>query len=216
MRISILSSGSNHPVYVHLRSWAERQGIHHSVELVESADRLSGGDLLFIVSCSEIISVAQRAAYRIVFVLHASDVPTGRGWSPHVWQILEGNNEIMVSLLTADDRVDSGAIWAQQQILLEGHELFDEINEKLFSAELALMDLAVSQFGQLKPQPQPNRKPTYYRKRAPEDSRLDPDQTIAQQIDLLRVVDPERFPAYFDLRGHRYIVTIRKAPGPKP
>jgi methionyl-tRNA formyltransferase len=28
---------------------------------------------------------------------------------------------------------------------------------------------------------------------------------------LLRVADPQRFPAFFDLRGHRYLVRIEKA-----
>ncbi len=30
-------------------------------------------------------------------------------------------------------------------------------------------------------------------------------------IRLLRVADPQRFPAFFDLRGHRYLVRIEKA-----
>ena len=31
------------------------------------------------------------------------------------------------------------------------------------------------------------------------------------QFDLLRVVDTERYPAFFDCRGRRYIVKIEKA-----
>ena len=44
-----------------------------------------------------------------------------------------------------------------------------------------------------------------------QDSRLDPHRPIADQFDLLRVADPDRFPAFFDLRGHRYLVRIEKA-----
>ena len=36
-------------------------------------------------------------------------------------------------------------------------------------------------------------------------------RSIAEQFDLLRVADPQRFPAFFDLRGHRYLVRIEKA-----
>jgi len=59
--------------------------------------------------------------------------------------------------------------------------------------------------------PQDERPPSYYRRRTPDDSRLDPSRSIAEQFDLLRVADPQRFPAFFDLRGHRYVVRIEKA-----
>ena len=105
----------------------------------------------------------------------------------------------------------TGAIWAQRPLRLEGHELSDEINEKLFAIELELMDEALSKFGRASPAPQDDRAPSYYRKRTPEDSRLDPERPIVEQFDLLRVADPARFPAFFDLRGHRYVVRIEKA-----
>ena len=40
------------------------------------------GDILFLISCSERIGDAYRQKYRHVLVLHASDLPKGRGWSP--------------------------------------------------------------------------------------------------------------------------------------
>jgi methionyl-tRNA formyltransferase len=36
-------------------------------------------------------------------------------------------------------------------------------------------------------------------------------KTIAEQFDLLRVVDNLRYPAFFDHRGKRYRLTIKKA-----
>ena len=48
------------------------------------------------------------------------------------------------------------------------------------------------------------------------DSRLDPDDTIAQQFNLLRVVDNERYPAFFELLGRRYILKIEAADTPDP
>jgi spore coat polysaccharide biosynthesis predicted glycosyltransferase SpsG len=35
--------------------------------------------------------------------------------------------------------------------------------------------------------------------------------SIAEQFDLLRVVDPEHYPAFFDYRGKRYIIKMEKA-----
>nr|WP_249815515.1 formyltransferase family protein [Bradyrhizobium sp. 168] len=186
-------------------------GAAHDVELVQKKADLSGGDILFLISCHEIISAQDRAKYGTSLVIHASDLPQGRGWSPHIWQILDGKSDIVVSLLEAEDQVDTGALWAQRHMILEGHELYDEINAKLFAIELDLMSDALASIGQKAPAPQDDRAPTYYPRRSPEDSRLDPGRPLAEQFDLLRVADPERFPAFFELRGHRYLVRIEKA-----
>jgi methionyl-tRNA formyltransferase len=211
MKISILCSSASHPIYPLLQDWVQVAGAAHDVELVQRKAELSGGDILFLISCHEIISAGDRARYGKSLVIHASDLPRGRGWSPHIWQILEGKSDIVVSLLEAEDQVDTGALWAQRHMILEGHELYDEINAKLFAIEIDLMNEALASIGQKVPAPQDDRAPTYYPRRSPEDSRLDPGRPLAEQFDLLRVADPERFPAFFELRGHRYLVRIEKA-----
>jgi len=211
MRIAILCSSKQHPVNPRLVSWAEKHRHAHEILLVERSRELpeEGGDLLFLISCQEIVGAEIRKRYRAALVIHASDLPRGRGWSPWVWQILEGRNEIVVTLLEAEDAVDSGAIWHQIPIHFEGHELYDEIHAKLFDAELALMDFALENFGRIEPVPQKG-TPSYYRRRTPEDSRLDVNRSIAEQFDLLRVADPNRYAAFFDYRGHRYQVILKK------
>ena len=210
MKISILCSDKKHPVYPFLHLWAERHAKNHQVQIAQGKDELMGGDLLFLISCHEIIGQSVRSLFKFSMVVHASDLPVGRGWSPHIWQILEGKNEITVTLLEAADILDSGPIWAQKLMHLEGHELADEINFNLFNLELELMDYAVEHFKEAKKSEQDTRKSTYYRKRTQEDSRIDPFKSIADQFDLLRVSDQERFPAFFDFRGHRYIISLNK------
>jgi methionyl-tRNA formyltransferase len=182
----------------------------HSVSLCYDKADLQGGDILFLVSCSQIIHESERKKYRAAFVLHASDLPKGRGWSPHIWSILNGANQITVCLLEANDSVDSGAIWLKTQMNLEGHELLPEINERLFAAELLLMAQAVEQFERISPIQQLGDPGPYMPKRSPADSRLDPYKTIAEQFDLLRIVDSKRYPAFFDYRGKRYLISIEK------
>ena len=117
---------------------------------------------------------------------------------------------LVLATLTATP-VDSGPVWAKTSFELEGHELLPEINRKLFDAELELMTRAVRDLGAIAPMPQAGDPGAYRRRRTPADSRLDPAKTIAEQFDLLRVVDNERYPAYFDLRGRRYVLRIEKA-----
>lgn len=210
MRVSILCSDARHPIFPWLEEWAARHGHDHDVELVRRKEDLSGGEILFLISCHEIIRDDVRARYDATLVIHASDLPLGRGWSPHIWQILDGKPQVPVSLIEAEDVLDSGAIWAQTAFRVEGHETFNEINAKLFDSELELMDFALTNFGKVTPRPQDGRAPTHYRQRTPEDSRIDPARSIADQFDLLRVADPQRFPAFLEFRGHRYVICIMK------
>jgi len=210
MEISILISNKNHPIYLKLLGWISEKKEAHDISLFTSKDKLEGGDLLFLISCHEIIDSNIRRKYQSTLVIHASDLPEGRGWSPHVWQILEGRNKVTVSLLEAVDGVDSGAIWAKKTFVLSGSELADEINLKLFDVELKLLDFAVDNFLTVKPIQQDESEATYYPKRTPDDSRLDPNKTIAEQFDALRVADQARYPTFFTYRGCSYKIKLEK------
>lgn len=211
MKISILCTDPKHPVVNFLRSWIDDVNrIGHTAALLHNKAELDGGDVLFLVSCGQLIRDEEKRKYKATLVLHASDLPMGRGWSPYIWSILSGNNEITVSLLEASEPVDSGNIWLKTKFQLEGHELLPEIHRKLFNAELFLMTQAVERFNEIKPTPQIGDAGEYMQKRLPRDSQLDPNKTIAEQFDLLRVVDSERFPAFFDYRGKRYLIKIEK------
>ncbi|MFT5622266.1 MAG: methionyl-tRNA formyltransferase [Bacteroidia bacterium] len=210
MKISILCSDVKHPVNDHLNKWIARNDVHE-VSLMRSRDQLAPGDLLFLISCSEIINVDVRDKFKKVLVIHASDLPKGRGWSPHVWQILEGNDSIYLTLLEAEDKVDSGKIWEKIVIAVSRDALCSEINERIFEAECLLMDFAVEHFNSVKPKQQDmSLSPSYYSKRTPSDSELDPKKSIADQFDLIRVCDPDRFPAYFQLRGSEYKIRLER------
>jgi methionyl-tRNA formyltransferase len=214
--ISILCSSPDHPIIPFLDTWIKCNSEEHRIKLCHSKTELGGGDILFLVSCSEVIPAKERAAYRTSLVLHASRLPVGRGWSPHIWSILEGARQITVTLLEAGDEVDTGRIWRQVSFPVAEHMLWDEINAALFEAELQLMDFAVTEFNTVSPRPQPeNVDPTYRQRRTAEDSKIDPDGSIAEQFNKIRVCDPTRYPAFFELHGHFYKLSLEKINDPE-
>ena len=200
---AVLCTDPKHPIWPNLSAWCASRGLL----LTHLISRLTGGDFLFLVSCTQFIDAAVRARYRHVLVLHESDLPEGRGWSPVAHQILEGKSEITVSLIEAVDEIDAGDIWAQEVAYIPDHALSGEISDILFGVKKRLMARAL--FEPITPRKQEG-KPTYYKRRTPEDCRLVTHKTIAEQFDLLRICEP-RFPAFFELRGHRYEVTVRRA-----
>jgi methionyl-tRNA formyltransferase len=214
VKITLLCSDQNHPVNEYLLRWIAEHESEHEIFLVQSKSELIGGQILFLISCSEIINSTDRAAYDACLVLHASDLPRGRGWSPHIWDIIGGADQVTLSLLEAEDAVDSGRLWHQITFPIPKHALWNEINDELFSAEIKLLNFAVAHFQSVVPTPQRSDvEPTYFTKRKPTDSKIDPNDSIASQFDKIRVCDPDRFPAYFELHGYDYKLTLEKMGG---
>lgn len=209
MKVSILISEINHPIMPLLHKWSTKESIlEHEINIYQDKKDLVGGDILFLISCGQILNKNDRKGFKKTLVLHASDLPYGRGWSPHIWSILNGHNKIVVSLLEADDSVDTGDIWQKETFNITGSELCTEINEKLFKAELSLMTYAIDNFYSVIPVPQPQHTEPHYIRRGPEDSRIDVDKTIAEQFDLIRVADPDRYPAFFEYRNRKFILRL--------
>tara|TARA_B100002003_G_scaffold223508_1_gene228069 strand:- start:12837 stop:13490 length:654 start_codon:yes stop_codon:yes gene_type:complete len=211
MKLTILCSDADHPVNAYLAEWIAQKRKDHTIELVRKRRELTGGDILFLVSCSEIIKAEHRSLFSHTLVLHASDLPRGRGWSPHIWEIVQGAEHITLSLLEAEDKVDSGRIWLKRSIPVEKTALWYEVNESLFQAEIELMDEAVDNWHRIEPYRQSeDLAPTYYERRTPADSEIDPYRSIAEQFDLLRICDPGRYPAWFEYLGQKYKIVLEK------
>jgi len=186
----------------------ENNGDH--AQFIRDQNQVPEGDVAFYLSCLKLTPDAILARNRINLVVHASALPKGRGFSPVVWQILEGLNEIPLTLFEMDGTADTGPIVRQSTITFDGHELNDEIRDALGRSIVDICveyltaetrPVAVAQTGE----------PTWYPRRRPADSELDPEKTIAEQFQLLRVVDNERYPAFFTIGGQTYTLKIAKA-----
>lgn len=211
MKVVIICSNPKHPVYPYLESWVNEKKKNYNVKLLTKVQDINdSGDILFLVSCTEIVPDSIRNKFRYSLVLHASDLPEGRGWSPYIWDILNGKDTLTLSLLNAKDPVDSGEIWKKLSIKLSGNELYDEINHLLFTAELQLISWACEHIDCSIAQPQNDTGMSYFRKRTPEDSELDADLSIRSQFNLLRVCDPDRYPAYVIINNTKFNIRLEK------
>lgn len=167
------------------------------------------GDVAFYLSCTQIAKPETMALHALNVVVHASDLPKDRGFSPIVWSILEGASEIVVSAIEMTEKADEGDILLQRRLRFDGHELNTELRDDLGRMVCTICEDLMAQESPPVGRPQVG-EPTWRRRRGPEDSALDPNKTIAEQFDLLRVVDNDRYPAFFDHRGTRYILKISK------
>lgn len=189
----------------------ERQlvGRGYKVSRVSAREDIKHGDIAFFLSCFEIVKgeFLKRNIHNIV--VHASALPSGKGWSPTTWQILEGKNVIPLTLFEAVEQMDSGDIYLRDEMKLEGTELIEEWQAKLGMKIVDMCLKFVAQFdaGQVRGYRQCGQE-SFYARRHPRDSKLDIDKTIAEQFNLLRVVDNEKYPAFFEMNGKRYTLKI--------
>ena len=209
IQITILCSDPEHPVMPFLRDWSARHDGEADIAICQDLAEVQAGNFLFLISCTQLVPPAVRERFDHSLVIHSSDLPLGRGWSPQAWAVLQGADRLTVSLIEADDPVDSGRIWHKAEVVLDGSELFGELHDKLYRCWMLLMDWALAHAATVSPRQQVG-EPTYLERRRPEDSWIDPFLPIAEQFDQLRIADPDRFPAFFDLRGHRYALRLEK------
>lgn len=114
-------------------------------------------------------------------------------------------------MFEAEKSVDSGKIYIQDAMHFNGTELVEELRQKQAEYTIKLCVSFVEDYpGIISRGVNQSGKSSYYKKRGPDDSKLDPDKTIREQFNLMRVVDNKRYPAYFELNGIRYTLKIKK------
>lgn len=167
------------------------------------------GDIAFYLSYPYILKKEELTQHSHNIVVHASKLPHGKGWSPASWQILEGKNTIPITLFEADEKVDSGIVYIQDEFCLNGTELIDQWQNLFATKIVTLCKTFIENYPNIL---QKGKKPTgietFYSKRTPKDSELNIYKNIAEQFNLLRIVDNENYPAFFYFNNKKYIIKI--------
>lgn len=187
----------------------ELQALGHDVKILQSKNELEQGDIAFFLSCFEIVEKHKLKLNKHNLVVHESNLPQGKGWSPMSWQILEGKNIIPVTLFEASEEVDAGDIYNQDEVILKGNELISEWQELLGQKTIEMCISFVQKYNEIKPKKQIGIG-SFYPKRTPKDSEVNINKTINEQFNLLRIVDNEKYPAFFEINGCKYKLKIER------
>lgn len=177
-------------------------------ELVRTASEIREGWICFFLGCVHIVNTQYLARNVHNLVVHESDLPKGRGFAPMAWQILQGSSSIPVCLIEAsEDEPDAGNIWLKDTIELEGNELLPKWRQLQGEKSVELCLKFVTDYESLISVEQVG-EPTWFKRRSPSDSELDPAKSLGEQYNLLRIVDNERYPAFVRLAGKKIILQV--------
>jgi|TARA_R110000765_G_scaffold243918_1_gene346272 methionyl-tRNA formyltransferase len=207
MKITILTDNKKSWVLPYVKTIHNKLSKDHAVSHVYNIRDVEESDVLFILSCEKIVTKKQLNICKNNIVIHPSELPKGRGWSPVAWQILEDKNFIPMSLFEAEAAVDSGDIYIVDYIELQGTELNEEIKH-LQGIKTVEMAIAYISKWPMVGKPQEDYESTYYKRRGLDSSELDINKSIEENFNLLRVVDNNRYPAFFYKDGVKYIIKI--------
>jgi len=209
MKITILTDNPNSWMIPFVEELKIYLASDHEVKHVFESEHVESGDVLFILSCEKLIKSHILKLNKNNIVVHPSDLPKQRGWSPLTWQVLEGKDIIPICLFEAFPNFDEGGIYIKDEIKLDGTELNSEIKQKQGEITLKMIKkylkekdtlLAIDQTGE----------PSYCKRITPEDSEIDIEKSIKDQFNRLRVVDNQRYPAFFKHKNNKYIIKIYK------
>ena len=185
------------------------KNLGHKVKICKNENELEKADISAFISCTKIVSSEGLVKSISNIVCHPSDLPKGRGFSPIAWDILNNKNELTFSLFEATENVDEGFIYDKISIPLNGTELNDELRNIQSEVTFSMILNYIKNFPNNSSSPQQG-KSTWNRKRTTKDSELNINKSIADQINLLRIVDNKLYPAHFYYKGEKFILKINK------
>jgi hypothetical protein len=172
--------------------------------------------ICLLLGFDQLLEASQLSKFKNVLVVHESDLPKGRGWSPMTWRVLEGHKKMHLTLFEAEIELDSGVIYGRSEIPLTGRELVSELREIQLRESFTLIGNFIRNYpATLESSEIQVGDPTYFKRRTKLDSQCDSASTIDSIFDLLRVSDPERYPVYFEKNREVFKLTMDRIKPPR-
>lgn len=214
MKITILSDKSSYINSYHNLFIKQFEQLGHSVKIIHNVNDLTKGDVAFFLSCFEIVSEEKLALNKNNIVIHESDLPKGKGWSPASWSIINGEDKLTLTLFEAAKKCDAGDIYFKDIISLSGNELVNEWREKIIHKKLEMSIKFLKNYEYYirnsMPQSSLNIQESFYPKRTKDSNKIDINKTIKEQFNLFRIADNEQYPVFFEYCGEKYELKIYK------
>lgn len=174
-------------------------------ELSACPDILLSINYLFLIE-DDLISYPLRYAVNV----HGSLLPKYRGRTPHVWAIINGEQETGITAHFITKDCDKGAIIAQRRIPIEKDDTGGSILRKYKAVYPELIDdvLIKIRADTVDAIEQDESKATYYPKRTPDDGEIDFNWQRERIFNWIRAMAPPEYPgAFFYDNGTKVIVS---------
>ena len=132
-------------------------------------------------------------------IFHMTDLPFGRGGSPLQNLIARGIYETKISALRCVEVLDAGPIYLKRPLSLYGS------GEEIYIRASNIVEDMIVEIVRDNPKPLDQvGEPTFFKRRRPDQGKLEATQTLDQAFDLIRMLDAEGYPhAFIDIGNFR-------------
>jgi methionyl-tRNA formyltransferase len=140
--------------------------------------------------------------------LHSSRLPEGRGGAPVNWSLIDGADDVWLSLFYYESGVDSGDVLAQESVPVEPRDDIASVFDKLAIEACRLVSSVRSELkaDEADPKPQSLSEATYRPRRQPQDGLIEWHRDPSKQCDWIRA-QTEPYPgAYTFYEGERLTI----------
>lgn len=126
------------------------------------------------------------------FNLHASMLPKFRGAAPIQWALINGEKKTGVTTFALEEKVDTGNIYLQKEVLINDEDNFKTLHDKLSEAgaETVLETVNMIESGNFVLREQNNELATPAPKVTPETGRIDFNKPAEEIHNLVRGLSP--------------------------
>ena len=208
-KIGFLIDNKNRWIEKFLKKENFKNNSKYKFKIFDNPLKIKNYDVIFILGYTKILNKSFLKKNKYNLVVHASNLPKGKGFSPVQWQILKNKNIIPVCLIKAEISVDSGEIYEKIFFKLNGTELYDEIREKQARATFKIIKKFLIKFPKTFKKKQVG-KSTFYKRRYPKSNLLNINKSIKSNFNLLRISNNDLYPSYFYYKSKKYIIKIFK------
>jgi methionyl-tRNA formyltransferase len=146
---------------------------------------------IFIPHWSHIIPPSVYEKFPCI-LFHMTDLPYGRGGSPLQNLIVRGHKETKLTALQVSKGIDTGDIYLQKKLSLEGTA------EEIFMRSSKLVEEMIREIITTAPTPRKQHgEVTEFKRRKPEDGNIASLDSIEQVYDYIRMLDAPGYPPAF-------------------
>jgi len=176
---------------------------------IENFRKIKKQDIVFILNYTKILSENFLKINKLNLVVHSSDLPKNRGFSPLYYQVLKNQNIIENCIIEAKKDVDDGNIFLKKKFKLNGTELSKELRSKQANTIIKLIVAFLNKYPNVRSVKQVGKK-SFNKKRTITDNKIDIRKSLKSQFNLLRIVENEKYPAFFYYKKKKYVLKIYK------
>ena len=166
-------------------------------------------EILFLLGFTSKFKILKYKKIKNFFLIHESNLPKGRGWSPVKYQVLENKNKIKCCLISCRDPIDSGDIYESETLIIKKTDLYDEIKKKQYKVTINLISRLLKKYPKINSKKQLG-KPTWYKKLSSESDKLNIKESISSQFNKIRSTDYNIHQNYFYINSEKFYLRISK------